>query len=236
MPCAWARGCSIAWSAVPEVTLFAGPSAHGLAPGMLLRRGDRLCPPARRGDVERLLQVSRQPGVIVLCDGVFEGEPAVSHAEICLALDTGWQVWGVSSMGAIRAWELRDEGMQGYGYVHAQFARFDDFTDDELCLLHFPEAPYFPVSEPLVNLRYALEQRGPALGIPAASASVLIDALRGLWFGDRTEAAMRVLMRNPAGIDGDAADALVEWLKTHRVKTLDLVALMAERPWVGRGP
>lgn len=173
---------------------------------------------------------------MVLCDGVFGGEPAVSHAEICRALDVGWQVWGVSSMGAIRAWELRDEGMRGYGYVHAQFARFDDFTDDEMCLLHFPEAPYFPVSEPLVNLRFALEQRGPALGIPAASASLLIDALRGLWFGDRTEAAMRALMRSPAGIDSGAADALIEWLKAHRVKALDLVALMAERPWVSRGP
>jgi hypothetical protein len=36
----------------------------------------------------------------------------------------------VSSLSAIRAFELRDEVMHGFG----------NFTDDEMCLLHFPEA------------------------------------------------------------------------------------------------
>jgi hypothetical protein len=218
-------------SIVARLVLFAGPTAHGLQRKALLRRGELLQPPVRRGDIARLVRRTKQPGVVVICDGVFGGEPAVSHNEICNALDAGWQVWGVSSIGAIRAWELRTEGMRGHGYVYEQFARFEDFTDDELCLLHFPEPPYFPVSEPLVNLRYALDMQGAALGITNRAAQRLIEALRELWFGDRTEARMHDLMTREAGIAAPAAQALLAWMRLHRVKTLDLLSLMTARPW-----
>jgi hypothetical protein len=213
-----------------EVTLFAGPSAHGLEAAVLQEGGVSLRPPAARGDIAQLVAAER-PGVVVLCDGVFQSQPAVSHAELCQAIDAGWRLWGVSSLGAIRAHELRDEGMHGAGWVHGQFAQHDDFTDDELCLLHFPEPPWFPVSEALVNLRYALQRAGPALGIGSASSARLITALRGLWFGDRTPATMRELMAADADIPPGSADRLLCWLQRHRVKTLDLAHLMARRPW-----
>jgi hypothetical protein len=212
-----------------EPVLFAGPSAIGVAPALL--EGLQVRPPVRRGDIDLLRAGVPAPGVIVVCDGVFQVDPAVSHAELCRALDAGWQIWGVSSLGAIRAWELRAEGMRGFGWVHAQFARFDDFTDDEMCLLHFPEPPYFLVSEALVNLRYALERRKSVLGISDAAENSLLAALRGMWFGDRTLAAMRAAMLGPAGLDVATADALLAWLERHRVKNIDLAKLLARRPW-----
>jgi hypothetical protein len=218
---------------MPSVTLFAGPSTHGIDAATLLAGGVALRSPARRSDIDRLLAGAREPGVIVLCDGIFHAHPAVSHAELCRALDAGWQIWGVSSLGAIRAFELRHEGMRGYGYVYAQFERHVDFTDDETCLLHFPEAPYFAVSEPLVNLRYALEARGASLGISQASADEVLSAMKSLWFGDRTPEAMREALGR-AGVVPDRADELMHWLSRHRVKEMDLVRLMAERPWLGR--
>ncbi len=213
-----------------SVTLFAGPSAHGIS---LDTAGDdvRRLPPARRGDIDRLTSEKSDRSVIVLCDGVFQAEPAVSHAELCRALDTGWEVWGVSSLGAIRAHELRSEGMLGFGYVHAQFDRFADFTDDEMCLLHFPEAPYFPVSEALVNLRFALERRGDVLGIDAAARETIVERLRLLWFGDRTEDAIRRVMLEEAAIDPPRVNELLGWLANHRVKAIDLADLMTARPW-----
>jgi hypothetical protein len=217
---------------MPEVVVYAGPSAHGLPAPLRRAAGMRWLPPARRGDIDRLLEAAERAGTVVVCDGVFGGEPAVSHAELCRALDAGWQVWGVSSMGAIRAHELRFEGMRGHGWVHAQFARHADFTDDEMCLLHVPEPPWFPVSEALVNVRYALERRPPALGIPDAAASRVVHALRELWFGDRTEARIRRVMVEHAGIEPAAADTLLAWLRQHRVKTLDLADLLARRPWL----
>jgi hypothetical protein len=216
---------------MPEVTVFAGPSAYGM-PVSTRRDAELWLPPVRRGDIDKLIDAADSVGVIVVCDGVFASEPAVSHAELCRALDGGWQVWGVSSLGAIRAHELRFEGMHGYGYVYAQFERFADFTDDEMCLLHAPEAPYFPVSEALVNVRFALERRKGELGILDASQTRLLQALSELWFGDRTEARIRTLMVEHADIDPVSADSLLTWLATHRVKTIDLTDLMIEQRWL----
>ena len=218
---------------MPEVTLFAGPSAYGLAKSALLPAGAVL-PPCRRGDIDRLLANAATPGVVVVCDGIFQEAPAVSHAELCRAIDAGWEVWGVSSIGAIRAFELRSEGMRGFGYVYSQFERFADFTDDEMCLLHSPEEPYFPISEPLVNLRYALEQKKDELRISEAAAARLLSALRDLWFGDRTEATIRARMVD-VDIAGASADALLAWMRGHRVKGIDLALLMARRPWLEGG-
>lgn len=213
-----------------EVRLFAGPSAHGVDPRLLEAPGLAVLPPARRGDIRRLVDASARPGAIVLADGVFESVPAVSHAELCAALDAGWRVWGVSSLGAIRAWELRGEGMRGFGWVYAQFARHADFTDDELCVLHFPEPPYFAVSEALVNLRHALEQRGAALGLDEARGAAAIAELKTLWFGDRTPERMAQALA-AAGADAAQVHGLLAWLAQHRVKTIDLATLLAQQPW-----
>ncbi|MBU6260601.1 MAG: hypothetical protein KGJ30_10370 [Burkholderiales bacterium] len=214
----------------PALTLYAGPSAHGLAPARLQRGGVDRRGPVRRGDIAA--QVATQaPGVLVICDGVFQAEPAVSHAEIVAALDAGWQVWGVSSLGAIRAHELRREGMRGHGWVHAQFARRADFRDDELALLHLGEPPYLPLTEALVNLRYALARRGDALGIPARAQRRLVAALRELWFGARSVEKMHEIMVGAAAIEAAPARRLLAWMAAHRIKTIDLDALLRERPW-----
>ena len=96
----------------------------------------------------------------------------------------------MSSIGAIRAHEMRHEGMRGFGWVHAQFAAHPDFADDEMALLHLPLPPYTPVTEALVNLRYALQRRGAALGIGAGRQRALVDLLRECWFGDRSAELM----------------------------------------------
>jgi hypothetical protein len=222
--------------AVAEPVLFVGPTAWGLDQAVLSGKGIRVRPPVARGDIDRLLARSRGPGVMILCDGLFQSVPAVSHAELCRALDAGWQVWGVSSLGAIRAHELRDEGMRGFGWVHGQFARHADFTDDEMCLLHFPEPPFFPVSVPLVNLRYALARRSADLGIAAARRRRVLSVLSRLWFGDRTASRMREALLESGGLSADAADDLLRWMAAHPIKTLDLQALLQQRPWrAGRG-
>lgn len=216
---------------MPEAVVFAGPSAVGLSPR--LRQGIELRPPASRGSVDRLLQ-QRGPGphpVIVLADGIFGFEPAVSHAELCRAQDAGWQVWGCSSMGAIRAWEMRHEGMRGHGWVYAQFAAHADFTDDEMALLHLPAPPWDAFSEPLVNLRHALKERGEALGIGLRTQRRLIDWLQALWFGERTTALTLDLLVGPLGVPASAALALLDHLDRRRIKNLDLQDLLQRRPW-----
>lgn len=168
---------------------------------------------------------------MVICDGVFASAPAVSHAELCAAIDAGWEVWGVSSIGAIRAHEMRSIGMRGYGWVYDQFSRYLDFTDDELCLLHLPEAPYLSLTEPLVNVRYALEKRGAALGMDDCAQRLVIERLRELWFGDRDHERIRAIMVGPARIPGAVADELLAWIEAHRIKNRDLLDLLTRHPW-----
>ena len=214
-----------------EVTLFAGPSTYGLERAVLLRNSVQLRPPVRRGDVDRLVEAESTPGVLVICDGVFQSVPAVSHAELCAAIDAGWQVWGVSSIGAIRAFELRAEGMRGFGYVYERLSRHADFTDDEMCLLHFPEDPWFPLTEALVNLRHALEARGAALGISVDAGAHALATLSRAWFGDRTPEFMQAALVD-AGVPVPDAQALLAWTAANRVKSIDLQRLMQSRPWL----
>lgn len=218
---------------MPEALLFAGPSACGLDPGLLARAGVRMLPPVRRGDVERIVAQGGAPGVLIVCDGVFQVAPAVSHAELCAAIDAGWEVWGVASLGAIRAHELRHEGMRGFGEVYAHFARCDDFTDDEMCVIHVPEPPYYPVTEALVNVRHALAARGREFGIAEDAARALVEALKALWFGERTHARIRGLLVDDAGVEPAHAERFLDWLRRNRVKTADLERLLATRPWRG---
>jgi len=214
-----------------ETLLHVGPSGWGIPAAVFAQAGVTRLPPARRGDVARAVARGGEPGVMILCDGVFQVAPAVSHAELCEAIDAGWQVWGVSSLGAIRAWELRHEGMRGFGEVYEMFERFDDFTDDEMCLLHFPEPPWFPVSEALVNVRHALARWGAELGIPPASAAAAIAALGALWFGERTPTRLRDLLLADPAVPPANVDELLARLTRHRVKTSDLERLLAARPW-----
>jgi hypothetical protein len=203
-----------------EVVLFAGPSTHGLHAHEIDAAVDRWLPPARRGDIAAIAASPAgraDPGVIVLCDGVFQSVPAVSHAELCDALDAGWRVWGVSSLGAIRAWEMRDEGMHGAGWVHGRLAAGEDVPDDEMALLHVAEAPWFPLSEALVNVRFALEASEREGRIDSRTARTIVDALRGLWFGDRTDECLRALLRDEAGWSPPAVETWLEALSRRRV-------------------
>jgi hypothetical protein len=105
-----------------------------------------------------------------------------------------------------------------------------------MCLLHFPEPPFFPVSVPLVNLRYALACRAAELGITAASRRRVLSVLSGLWFGDRTASRMRQALLESGGLSAEVADDLLRWMAAHPIKTLDLQALLQQRPWrAGRG-
>lgn len=218
-----------------EAVVFAGPSGKGLPAARW--RGLQRVAPAKRGDIDAVVAAGTPSGrgaVIVLADGIFGFEPAVSHAELCRALDAGWQVWGCSSMGAIRAWEMRHEGMRGQGWVYRQFARHRDLTDDELALLHLPTPPWDALSVPLVDLRHALHERAAELGLAASVQRHLIDLLRQRWFGERTATLTLDLLVGPLGVPAAVALALLDHLERRRIKNLDLDELLRQRPWRDR--
>src|SRR5579862_9150728 len=112
-----------------DCILFAGPSLYPAGRMLTVPPGVQVLPPAQRGDIAALCRTS-VPGVCVLADGLFHQCAAVGHAELRMALQSGWAVWGLASMGAIRAYEMRAMGVRGFGRVYEMFQSDGDFQDD----------------------------------------------------------------------------------------------------------
>lgn len=208
------------------VFLFAGPSLYGSDKTLITRSITKLLPPAKRNDIPRLIE-KEAAGVIILADGNFHNVLAVGHVELRTALDHGWDVWGCSSMGAIRACEMANLGMKGYGAVYKLFMDDPDFRDDEVALLHSATSPYMPVSEPLVNIRFFLNQLVDSKMITAAQSSMVIENLEACWYGERTLYKLKELL-------GDSKPIMqrLENFAPYRIKNIDLQNMLLERPWI----
>lgn len=204
-----------------RVFLFAGPSLYGLNRDLITSASVVLLPPAKRDDIRHLIE-KESPGVIILADGNFHNVLAVSHVELRTAINMGWDVWGCSSMGAIRACEMAQLGMKGYGLVYQSFMDDPDFRDDEVALLHGPAPDYFPVSEPLVNIRFFLNQLVTKALISADQSLQIIEHLSECWYGDRSLYALKQLLGNTEEM---------KHFDHYRVKNIDLQNMLLERPW-----
>lgn len=206
------------------VHIFTGPSAHGIPSSSfdgLIRH-----PPARRGSVADLLD--EMPGVIALVDGTFHSYPSVAHAELRDAVSEGWQVWGLSSMGALRAAEMRHFGVRGYGDVYQQYVDDPEFDDDEVALIHGVEYPFHAISEPLIHIRYYLHQLREREELTPAQHERVIVQLKNSWYGDRTLPRL-VQLLDVEGYTEARVDA--REFGAYRLKTRDLANFMADQPW-----
>jgi len=207
--------------------IFVGPTLHrGLAAKLRFELDDFVVlPPAKRGDMQRLL--GSPPGMVVIVDGYFHlHNLAVGHAELRHAIEAGWQVWGVSSMGAIRAAEMRELGMRGFGRVYQHYVDDPTFRDDEVALLHEPEPPYRTFSEPLVHVRAWLAAMVEAHALPADRWAELIETLMPMWFGERTPALL-------ASLVGPELAGWMDRLDEFQLKSRDLAEFLDARPWLG---
>lgn len=185
-----------------EVIVFAGPCLpprpEGAWAELLARVETR--PPAQRGSV--LEALAENPTTLVLLDGYYYSVSAVTHQEILYALDAGVRVIGAASMGALRAAELAESGMEGVGRVFEWYRRGVIDGDDEVAILHGPaEEAYRAMTVALVDVRYALE----SLELTGEPARQLVDELAVLPFTDREPERVATLARTHLG----APDAAV---------------------------
>ncbi len=210
---------------------FVGPTYASVAHTRLIESaGFEVRPPVARGEIDALpLDV---PHVIVVVDGRFNHALAVGHAELRRAVERGWSVWGVSSMGAIRAFEMRTLHVRGFGTVYGHFLAGDDFQDDEVSLLHAQHEPYTPLSEPLIHVRHCLAHLERQGRITPAAARSVTRALKQLWFAERTlDAFVELVERFATPEAAAAAEACVASFDEFRVKTHDLVRFFERRVW-----
>ena len=146
-------------------------------------------PPVCRGDLARLPEETRIVGII---DGEFYQKLAVSPKEIMPLLERGVQVFGASSMGALRAAEIHRYGMIGVGEIFRMFRDGVLDGDDEVALV-YDRNSYRHFSEPLVNLRRVLELALAEHVIDQDQMESLVLQMKRLYFPDRSYRALQAL-------------------------------------------
>jgi hypothetical protein len=167
-----------------DTVVFLGPSMP-LAEAQRLLDADFL-PPIRRGDIAGLPASVRFIGII---DGEFFQRLAVSPKEIIEALGRGIQVFGSSSMGALRAAETHTFGMVGIGRIFEQFRDGVLDADDEVAVAYEP-GTYRALSDSMVNLREALALARNEGVITESQHDELISAIKTRYFPHRSWRAL----------------------------------------------
>jgi hypothetical protein len=211
--------------------VFVGPTLVDAQLEVASRSGVQFVPPVKRGDIEKFVR-TRPPGVIAIVDGLFHQCLSVGHAEIRTAIAGDWQVWGLSSMGAIRAYEMRHMGVQGFGRVYEMFDQFDDFRDDEVAMIHEPGPSYRPLSEPLVHIRFWLKDLVGSRLLAKRHEQQLLGQLMSQWYADRTLAGVRRMVNELVPARDDEVKRSLSNFRRYRIKSHDLTDFLNFRPWV----
>jgi hypothetical protein len=147
-------------------------------------------PPARQADLLSTA-INYRPDVIGLIDGVFMQSLSVWHKEILYALDQGIQVYGASSMGALRAAETAAFGMIGVGEIYRMYAEGELIDDDEVALAHAAEEEgYLKCSEPMVNVRATFHAAMKAGVLSSEACEQLTIIAKSIYFVERTFSAI----------------------------------------------
>jgi TfuA protein len=204
-----------------RIIVFLGPSLERESAEKILPAEYR--PPARRGD---LLQAARDGAAIIgLIDGVFHQESAVAHREILAAIKNGVKVVGSSSMGALRAAEMDTLGMVGVGEVYRMYRSGELVSDDEVALVFDPETG-FSLSEPLVNIRFTLQEAERQGVITPPDHAALLAAARAVFYPQRTYG--RIVPEAGAAVDQETRERFLNFVKLHAVdqKRKDAVAAL----------
>lgn len=216
-----------------KLNIFIGPTLHGI--GEQVKKTDENFawhPPVKRNDIKHLLE-THAPSSVVIVDGYFHNSLAVGHAEIREAIKAGWVIWGVSSMGAIRASEMIPAGMKGYGLVFKHFANDPDFRDDEVALLHGIKDPYTPVSEPFIHIRYSLDYLLKNRQITIREKNKIIEILSSIWYGDRTLYYLQELLKSETSFTNEAAiNNFISDFDRFRIKSTDFINFISKGIWL----
>lgn len=183
-------------------------------------------PPARSGDVLRAVRL--KPDIIAIIDGVFERTASVWHKEILFALEKGIQVFGSSSMGALRARELSDFGMLGVGDVFQAY-RDSLNEDDAVAVLHGSAGANFSAETiAYVNLKATLDKALQENILDQMTAHIIEIALKDLFYPFRLWETILQKATN-AGADARVLLSFANWVKENGwvdVKKQDAVQLL----------
>lgn len=179
-----------------KIVVFGGPSL----PKSIHSSDVVIKPPAIFGDFDPLVGTDRT--IVVLLDGGFLQNGAITHFELGRLLRSGVTVIGAASVGALRAAELRSFGMIGLGTVYNAILQGIVTDDAELAVGMCP-VTFKSLTIPLINLRRFLF-RALSDGISAASVEAAWRIAAEVYFLERTPTLL--LERWDAGLTREICD------------------------------
>lgn len=218
-----------------ELVIFGGPSLPATEISRLLPEAI-VKPPAAMGDVYRSL--AGRPKAIGIIDGYFERVPAPWHKELLWAMEQGVQLFGASSMGALRAVELLPFGMIGVGTVFEWFRDGVLEDDDEVAVAHLgPEDDFRPTTDAMVNVRATLSQARHKGLITSGETEEIARLAKALHYTERRWPTILRLVELEVGVE--VRNKMVPWLTEGAInqKAADarhLLEVMAEWDQSGR--
>jgi len=186
--------------AAMKTIVFSGPSISEAEVQRLAACSH--APPIKRGD----LAAADDHDVFVILDGEFGQSMSVTPKEILAVLGRGKTVIGAASMGALRASELDRSGMIGVGWVYEYFRGCAVRRDADVALVYSP-FDFKPMTVPMVDLEYWMQQAAAAGLIRSKEKALLLKLARGIFFADRTPDNLMGALRR--AIAGDTLDALL---------------------------
>jgi hypothetical protein len=136
------------------MNLFVGPSFPSRSALEILGPDVRIHSPVKRDDLYRAFEKGER--IFLLVDGEFEQNLAVSCGEVLDVIRSGGLVMGSSSMGAMRAAELENFGMAGYGRIFDIVKGAHVFRDDWLGHL-YDTSTLKMMTLPYIELLFILE-------------------------------------------------------------------------------
>ncbi|WP_407392687.1 TfuA-related McrA-glycine thioamidation protein [Methanobrevibacter sp.] len=162
--------------------------------------------PIKRGDLGAALK--ENPDIIGIIDGVFHQNSAVGHKEILNVMKKGIEVYGASSMGALRASELDTLGMTGIGYVYKQYADGIVDSDDDVAVMLDSET-LEALSEPLINMKYVFENAVSENIITEEEKDELLSISKKTYYPKRNYAQTLA----DSSLDSDKKDKLINFIR-----------------------
>jgi len=184
-----------------KTIVFSGPSIAEAEVHRLMAEASH-APPIRRGDLAGIDDYD----IVVIIDGEFGQNLSVSPKEILSVLERGKTVIGASSMGALRASELDRSGMIGSGWVYDRFRRSAVRRDADAALVYSP-FDFKPMTVPMVDIEYWMEQAAAVELIPHRENTILLKAAQKIFFADRTVDRLMDTLRRAIG--GDMLESLL---------------------------
>jgi hypothetical protein len=184
--------------------------------------------PAGNGDIVRVV-IEHSPSAIALIDGVFAQCPAVRHKEILWAISRGVRVYGTSSMGAVRAAELADYGMVGYGMVFRWYRRNHLADDADVAVAMAPaQLGSFALGDALIDMRLTLKKAARDRVIGRQTQAALERLARSIHHTERSYSELLSIAAR-CGIPARELRALELWLvgNKRKQKEVDAVGLLS---------